>query len=232
MPTALMGGDGGEADKEPVMQHVDGKADGARMVRIEAIEQEITALGEDDKKRAARDDGRLDKIGGGDAEHIAEQDMVEVLIGLDLGEQHEPEAEHARKHDAHDRVLFYAAVVFQVARKKRAREARRERANRERNAEDEGDDDARQDGVRNGIAHERPAFQDQIAGQHGANRTNQQRHAERALHEVVGKRLGEEADRVHQAASATEALFDSARARCLATRALRRAASTPCFGAR
>ncbi len=114
MPTALMGGDGGEADKEPVMQHVDGKADGARMVRIEAIEQEITALGEDDKKRAARDDGRLDKIGGGDAEHVPNRIWL-VLIGLDLGEQHEPEAEHARKHDAHDRVLFYAAVVFQVA---------------------------------------------------------------------------------------------------------------------
>jgi hypothetical protein len=97
------------------MDDADGQAYGARMLRVEAVEQQIAAAREHDQQRSACDDCHLDELTGGDAQHVADEDVVEVLFGLDLGEQHQPEAEHAREHDAHHRVLLHAAVRFEVA---------------------------------------------------------------------------------------------------------------------
>ena len=80
----------------------------------------------------------LDEIARGHAEHVAEQDVVEMLVGLDLGEEHETEAEHAGEHDAHHRVLLHAAVLLEVAGRQRAAEPGREGADRQRQAEHKG----------------------------------------------------------------------------------------------
>ena len=53
---------------------------------------------------------------------IAEQNMVEMLVGLDLGEQHQAETEHAGEHDAHHRVFLHAAVLLEIAGQQRAGE--------------------------------------------------------------------------------------------------------------
>ena len=86
-----------------------------------------------------------------DAQHIAEKDVVQVLIGLDFGEQDKAEPEHAGEHDAHHRVLFDPAILLEIAGHQRAGEAGREGADHQRNSEDESDDDARAE--RHGRSH-------------------------------------------------------------------------------
>ena len=45
-------------------------------------------------------------------QHVAEQDVGEVLVGFHFGKQHEAERKHAGEHDAHHGVFFEAAVIF------------------------------------------------------------------------------------------------------------------------
>ena len=87
-----------------------------------------------------------------------------MLIGLHLGEEHEAETEHAGEHDAHHRVLLHAAVLRQVARRQSAGETGDEGADGKRQAEHEGEHDTRQHGMRDRIAHERPALEHQVTG--------------------------------------------------------------------
>ena len=70
----------------------------------------------------------LDQIAPADAQHVAEQDVVEMHVGLDLGEEHEAEPEHAGEHDAHDGVLLDPAVLLEIAGGERAEHAGAERA--------------------------------------------------------------------------------------------------------
>ena len=60
MPTALseatMVSD--SSDQQAVVQRANRQADGARMLRIEAVEQQVAPLDEHDEQRAAGDDRR------------------------------------------------------------------------------------------------------------------------------------------------------------------------------
>ena len=70
----LQRGDDGQREQhqQPVMQHAHGQPDRARVVRVEAIEQQIAPLQQHDQQRAAGDDRGLDEIAPGHAEHVAE----------------------------------------------------------------------------------------------------------------------------------------------------------------
>ncbi len=81
-------------------------------------------------------------------EHVAEQNVIEMHVALDLDVEHEPQAEHAREDDAHHRVLLDAAVVLQEAGRQRADHAGREGANGIGNSDDVGDHDAGKNGMR------------------------------------------------------------------------------------
>ncbi len=107
----------------------------------------------------------LDDVARADAEHVAEQDVVEMHVGLDLDVEHEAEAEHAGEHDAHHRVLLDAAVVLQEAGRERADHAGGKGTDGVGKADDVGDDHARKDGVRDGVAHQRPALEHEEAGE-------------------------------------------------------------------
>jgi hypothetical protein len=54
------------------------------------------------------------------AQHVAEQDVVEVHVGLDGRVEHDPQREHAGEDHAQERVLLDAAVLLQPAREQRA----------------------------------------------------------------------------------------------------------------
>jgi hypothetical protein len=117
------------------------------MLRVEGMQQEVAAEHQDRAGGDRRDDGALADVRPRDAEHVAEQDVVEMHVGLDLGVEHDAEAEHAGEHDAHHRVLLDAAVLLEEAGGERAEHAGDEGADGERQAGDVGEHDARQHGV-------------------------------------------------------------------------------------
>ena len=144
-----------------------------------------------------------------------------MLVGVDAREQHQAEGEHAGKDDAHHRVFFHPAVLFQVAGGYRAKDAGEEGADRQRDADHERHHDAGQHRVRDGVAHQRPAFEHQIAGEHGAHYAGDDGGDDRPLHERVGEGFAEQLIQgVHQRPPVCEC----------ATR--RRDANRPCFGAK
>ena len=60
MPTALQRADDGQRQErqQAVMQQAHRQADGARMLRVEAVQQEIAAVTQHDAQRAAGDRAR------------------------------------------------------------------------------------------------------------------------------------------------------------------------------
>ena len=86
---------------------------------------------------------------------------------FDLNIEHEAEAEHAGEDDAEHRIFLDAAVLLDEAGQKRADETGDEGPDGERDAGDIGDDDARQHGMGDGVTHQRPALQNQQAGEEG-----------------------------------------------------------------
>ena len=157
--------------------------------------------------------GALADVGPGDAERVAEQDVVEVHVGRGRDVEHDAEREHAGEDDAHGGVLLHPAVVLHEAGGAGAEHAGGEGADRERGAEPVGDDDAGQHRVADRVAHQRPAAQDQQAGEQRHRDRDDRGDQEGALHEVEGEGQQQVA---HRSAS----------------RPRRRAASMPCFGAK
>lgn len=200
------------------------KADGAGVLGIEAIEEEVAPLRQHDEQGHAGDQSGFHDVAPGDAQHVAEQDVVQVLVCLDLGHEHEPKAEHAGEDDAHDSIFFHAAVFLEIAREQRAGEAGGEGADSQGKAGDEGEHDARKNGMGNGVAHQRPSAQDEIARENRAHRADENGRNERALHELIGEGRGEEVEDGGHCAAFPVASPDVAA--CL------RAASIPCLGAR
>ncbi len=126
------------------------------------------------------DDCGLDQVAPGDAEHVAEQDVAEVLVGLDAREHDEADREHAGEDDAHGGVFLDAAVVLEIAGADRGEQPGDERADGDGQADHIGDDGARQHGVRDGVAHQRPALEHEEARQHrrdGADEDGDQQRA-------------------------------------------------------
>lgn len=154
-----------------------------------------------------------------DAQHVAEQYMIEMHVGLDLDVEHQTEPEHARKDDAHHRILLDAAVVLEETRRDRAEDSGHEGTDRIGQADDIGDDDTREHGVADGVAHKRPAFQHEEAGEHGGRYGDQRRDDQRVDHEAELERSEKGLDNAHDGVSSVLA-------------ARRRAAIIPCFGAK
>ena len=161
----------------------------------------------------------LADVAPGDTEHVAEQDVIEMHVGLDLDIKDQAKPEHAGENDAHHRILFDTAVIFQETGGESAKHAGREGADREGYADDIGDDHAGKDGVADGVSHQRPAFQNQEAGQQRHRDCDQHRDHQRIDHEAELERRKKRLDHVHGAASS-------------ACAARLRAASMPCLGAK
>ncbi|MCY1543246.1 hypothetical protein D9M68_790540 [compost metagenome] len=147
------------------MQHAHRQADGAGLLRIEDEQQEIAPFGENDCGDHQRDQPGLDQVGGADAEDIAEQDMIEMHVGLDRRVEHDAEAKQAGKHHAHHRIFLDAGVFFEVANREGAAHAGGKGADAQWNADDIGQHHPGQHCVGDGVAHQRPALEHQKAGQ-------------------------------------------------------------------
>ena len=81
--------------------------------------------------------------------------------------KHDPQAEHAGKHHAHDGVLLDPAVARQKARGHGGEHASGKGPKDQGGADQVGQHNAGQDGVADRITHQGPAFQHQKAGQQG-----------------------------------------------------------------
>jgi hypothetical protein len=69
-------------------------------VWIEGVQKQVFPAQADRRCHQRRDDCTLHQIARADAEHVAEQDMVEVQIRLYAGVKDDPKSEHSRKYDA------------------------------------------------------------------------------------------------------------------------------------
>ena len=153
------------------------------------------------------------------AKHVAEQNVIEMHVALDLDVEHQPEPEHAREHDPHHRVLLDAAVLLEEAGRQRADHAGRESADCIGKSDNVGDHDAGKNGMRDRVAHQRPALEDEEAGEECGRDRDQYRDDQRVAHELELEGLEERVEQRHGPASS-------------AWIARRRAASMPCLGAR
>ena len=130
------------------------QSDGTGVLRVKGIDQQVLAP----RKKACRthdgDDGRLPDVRSRDAENVAEQDMVEVYVGLD-GHVHDQACrEHAGEDDAHHRVLLQPRVAVEVAGGKRTCHAGGKCTRSQRHTNDVGHHYARQDGVAHSVPHQ------------------------------------------------------------------------------
>jgi len=93
----LQRADDGQRDQgeQPVMQQADPQADRSRLCRVEGVQQEIPPFDDEDAGRDRRDERRLGDVAEPDAQHVAEQDVVEMHLGLDFHVEHQSKAEHA-----------------------------------------------------------------------------------------------------------------------------------------
>ena len=189
------------------------------MLLVERMQQEVLAQGHQEGEACQRDQARFQEVARQDAEHVAEQDVVEMHIALHLYVENEAQPEHAGKDDAEHRVFLDAAVFLEEAGRERAGHARGEGADGERDRQDIGQHDAGKDRVRDRIPHQRPALQDEEAGEDGHGCRNHQGHQEGALHEVDLERQDQQLKRLVHAVSSS------------VRRRRRRAASMPCLGA-
>ncbi|MCY1233767.1 hypothetical protein D9M72_463220 [compost metagenome] len=201
------------------MQPVNRKTDGFGLGGIEGVQQEIAPFDGENTGGDQGDHAGLGDVAPADAEHVAEEDVVEVHVALDLGVEHQPEAEHAGEDHAHHRILLDAAVFLEIAGQKRAGHAGGKGADGKRQADDVGDDDAGEDRMRDRVAHQRPALQHQETGEHGGRDRHQHRDQKRVAHELEFEDRKQHVERDHRAASIGSALR-------------LRAASSPCFGAK
>ena len=201
------------------MQQLDPQADRLRLRGVEGMQQEILPFDADHRRGEQRDRGSARDVGPGDAEHVAEQDMVEMHVGLDLDVEHEAKPEHAREDHAHHRVLLDPAVLLQEAGRGGADHAGGEGADRVGKAEDIGEDHAGKHGMADRIAHQRPALQHEEAGQERHRHGDDRRDHQRIDHEVEAEGRQQRLDENHHPASSSQA-------------ARRRAARRPCLGAR
>ena len=181
------------------------------------MQQEVAPLRQHDGGDWQGDQRRLGNVAPGHAEHVAEQDMIEVLVAVDLDEEHEAQREHAGEDDAHHRILLHPAVLLEIADAEGAGQSRCEGADGQWQARDMGEHDAGEHCMRDRIAHQRPALQHQETGQHGADEPDHHRDRKAAQHELV--REGREQPGLKQAHAAPPTL------------ATRRAPRRPCFGA-
>src|SRR5688572_30016576 len=103
------------------------------------MEEEVAPFGGDDARNGERDDEGLEQVCRTDPENVAEQDVVEVNVALDLDIKDESEAEHPGKDHAENRVLLDPAVVLEEAGGNRRKHAGDEGPDRIGDVDDVGD---------------------------------------------------------------------------------------------
>ena len=195
------------------MQQPHAQAAGFGLRRIEGVQQKIPPFQPDNQRDHQRDSRRLSNIAEGDPEHIAEQNMVEMDVGLDRYVQHQPGAKHAGEDNPHDGIAFEAAVVVEKTGRHGAEQSGDKRADGEGDADNVGQHHARKDRVAHGVAHQRPAFEHQKDRQQRAGHGNDHRYCYRVDHK---RKLERGQEQIQHAASP----------------ARRRLANRPCFGAK
>ena len=217
----LQRGDDGQRQhrQQAVVQHAAPAGRGAGLGGVEGVQQQVAPFQQDraDHAVTAIAIAPSRQVLRADAQHVAEQDVVEMHVGLDLGVKHDAEPEHAGEHHAHHGVLLDPAVVAQIPGRQRAEHAGGEGADDQRQASDIGQHDARQDGVADRIAHQRPALQHQKADSSAVGGATISAIRKRVLHEGELER-GQAVDRAHRPPQRGAAR--------------RRAARMPCLGAK
>ena len=95
----LQRGDDGHRQQaqQPVVQQLDRQANHPRMMRIEAVQHEVFTLEQHHRQGDAGDQQGLLQLAVGNAQHVAEQNVAQVLVGIDAREQHQPKANMPEK---------------------------------------------------------------------------------------------------------------------------------------
>ncbi|MND94253.1 hypothetical protein D3C80_864640 [compost metagenome] len=174
------------------MQQFHRQANHPGMVGIKTVEHQIFAFQQHHQQRNASHQQRLLQLCVGNAQHIAEQNVAEVLIGIDTGKQHQAKGKHAGENDPHHRVLFHPAVFFQVTGSYRTENTGEEGAYHHRDAEHERHHDTGQHRMRDGVTHQRPAFEHQIAREHRTHHAGHDGGQDCPLHKGIGEGLAEQ----------------------------------------
>ena len=85
------------------------------MLWIESEDQEVTPFRNDQSKRQNTDHTSLQDVCPCDAKHIAKENMIEMNLRLNLGIKNNAQTKHPRKNNTHHRVLFYSAILREIA---------------------------------------------------------------------------------------------------------------------
>ena len=197
--------------------------DGPRVPGIKTIEQQVAPQHEDYPERKPGYDQGVAQITGSQPEDISKQNVVQMQVALHLRKNHEAKRKQPSEHHAHHRIFLHAAVGFDVAGGHRAKEPRGKRSHGQRQTDRVGDHDPRQHRVRDGIAHQRPAFEHQITREHRTHCADRDADDHRIDHERELKWLEQRGD--HDGTSVAPAPNAAARRRA-------RCPISPCFGAK
>ena len=168
-----------------------------RKARVEGVQHEVAALDQQHGGNHHREDSDLPDVRPGHAQHVTEEDMVQVGIRRRNRNQHQTEREHGREHDADRGVLAHAAAAPHPADERHRHERGNDRTHREGCTENVGEHHAGQHRMRDRVAHERPAEQHEPAGQQGADGSGDDGDHECAEHEGQGQRLHQKVEDVH-----------------------------------
>ena len=214
-PHRLQRRDDGQGDhaQQAVVQQSAAQAAGFSLRWIKGVQQKIPPFETDNQRNHQCDRHRLPNIAEGYSQHIAEQDMVEMNIGLDRYVQHQSGAKHAGEDNPHDGIALESAVIVEKTGRHGAQQTSDKRADGEGDADNVGQHHARKDRVAHGVAHQRPAFEHQKHRQQRAGNGDDDRYRYRIDHK---RKLERGQEQVQHAASL----------------ARRRLASRPCFGAK
>ena len=140
------------------MQQPAAQSAGLRLLRVKGVQQKIAPLQADNQRNRQRDQRRLYNIAGGNTQHIAKQNMIEMHLRLNRHVQHQARAKHPGKHDAHDRIALNTAVIVEITGGDGAEQPGDKRADGEGDTEDIRHHHPRENRVAHGVAHQRPAF--------------------------------------------------------------------------
>ena len=182
------------------MQEPDLQSDRRGLHGVEGLQHQVAPAWQDEEADGEPGKPCCPEVFAAHAEHVAEEDVIEMHVAVGRGVEDDAEAEHAREDDAHDRVALDAAVVVDEAYGQRAGHAGAEGPERERQAGHVGQHNARQGRVADRVAHQRPALEHHEAGEERGRWRDKERHEEGLLHE--GKL--ERQEQVHQAPGAAE----------------------------
>ncbi|STV11340.1 Uncharacterised protein [Klebsiella pneumoniae subsp. pneumoniae] len=136
IPTDCSVADDGQGDhaQQAVVQQSAAQAAGFSLRWIEGVQQKIPPFETDNQRNHQCDRRRLPNIAEGYSQHIAEQDMVEMNIGLDRYVQHQSGAKHAGEDNPHDGIALESAVIVEKTGRHGAQQTGDKRADGEGDA--------------------------------------------------------------------------------------------------